>query len=155
MSKWTEMLLNHLNLETDCAKTTVKTVKTSQDTADNMQTKRQVDSFDGFGGEFNGALFERTGDAETVVERAAIMEYEGELPRDRVNRLASEVYDRQRQRYETANPSGNPLLVEELYRDYIQNWKPTEDNPVPATPPNTKNNAGLWQEWWKHVEDNS
>lgn len=151
MGKWTEMLLNRASIKTDPGG---NTVKTSQRIPDDVQKLQQSDSFDGFDGNFYGACFENTPHAETIVERAAIMEHDGELPRDHANRLASEAYDRQRQQYENVNPDGNPRIVEGLYRNYIQHWKPTGDDTLPATPPNTQNNAELWRAWWKQVEGN-
>jgi hypothetical protein len=94
MGKWTEMLLNRASIKTDPSGNTVKTVKTSQGIPDDVQKLQQSDSFDGFDGNLYGACFENTPHAETIVERAAIMEHDSELPRDRANRLASESYDR-------------------------------------------------------------
>ena len=90
--------------------------------------------------------------AETIIERAAIQEYDGDLLRDQVNMEASAAYDRNRQSYEQANPGRDPRNVEALYRAYIARWQPDRKGDLPATPPNTRGNAELWRAWWKKVE---
>lgn len=68
------------------------------------------------------------------------------------NMHASRDFDRNRQTYEQANPGRDPAIVESLYRAYIQRWMPDHKGDLPAKPPNTRGNAGLWRAWWKKVE---
>lgn len=143
MNKWIDRLVAQVNTKTQPENLTYKTYETSPDEQENTLQ----DSFVGFVGDFPD-----TRDAETVIERSAIMEYDGDLERDQANMQASAAYDRGRQRYETANPGRDPRNVEALYQVYIRDWQPDHQGDLPATPPNTRGNAGLWRAWWRKVE---
>lgn len=143
MNKWIDRLVAQVNTKTHADNLTYKTYETLPDEKENALQ----DSFVGFVGDFPD-----TRDAETVIERAAIQEYDGNLERDRANMEASAGYDRNRQSYEQANPGRDPRNVEALYRAYIARWQPDHKGDLPATPPNTRGNAGLWRAWWRRVE---
>ncbi|NLV46629.1 MAG: hypothetical protein GXY07_19270 [Candidatus Hydrogenedentes bacterium] len=100
----------------------------------------------------SNALENKNTDVEAIIERSAIRKYDGDLLRDRANMEASAAYDRNRQSYEQANPGRDPRNVEALYRAYIQRWMPDHKGDLPATPPNTRGNEGLWRAWWRRVE---
>lgn len=89
---------------------------------------------------------------ESLLERAAIQEYEGGLSRDRANMAAARRYDSMRPLYEQANPGEDPVAVEVLYEKYIRAWKPDESDPYPRCPPNTRTNSRLWVLFWKEME---
>ncbi len=97
--------------------------------------------------------FENTHNTDSLIERSAIQEYYGELDRDQANLQAAEAYDRQRQSYEFANPDRDPAGVEGLYQAYLSDFVPTEQDPLPAVPPCTRNNTDLWRAWWRVVEE--
>lgn len=118
MSKWIDRLVALVNTKTHPENLTYKTYETSPDEQENTLQ----DSFVGFVGDFPD-----TRDAETVIERAAIQEYDGNLERDRANMEAAGDYDRNRQQYEQANPGRDPRNVEALYRAYIQRWMPDHE----------------------------
>lgn len=154
MGKWTELLLQQINFEIRPPKSTDETDETPQGQDSNARKVIQPDSFVSFGSDFPGACSENTPvDQEAIIERAAIHEYDAETTRDRANRLAAEACDRNRQRYEDYWPGRDPAGVEELYRAYISDFVPTEHDPIPAVPPNTRGNADLWRQWWAKVEE--
>ena len=93
------------------------------------------------------AATQKQNDEGTIVERAAIMEYDGDLDRDRANLRAAKLYDDSRQRLQ-----GDPSTAAMLYREYILDWKPETENDLPACPPNFAGNVGLWRAWWSKVE---
>ncbi len=152
MSKWTTLLDQYINFETSARKSTDETDETHTEHVDETRKITKPDSFVSFDSDFSGPRFENTQDAETIIERAAIQEYDGDLLRDQVNMEASAAYDRNRQSYEQANPGRDPRNVEALYRAYIARWQPDRKGDLPATPPNTRGNAELWRAWWKKVE---
>ena len=140
MCNWIEMLSDRVNSQTDPGKTTPKTPETHPNAGG-------TDSFGGFGGDFSGACSENSPDRESVVERGAIMEYDGDLDRDRANLRAAKLYDDSRQRLQ-----GDPSTAAMLYREYIRDWKPEDRNDLPACPPNFAGNVELWRAWWAQVE---
>ena len=93
------------------------------------------------------AATQKQSDAGTIVERGAIMEYDGDLDRDRANLRAAKLYDDSRQRLQ-----GDPSTAAMLYREYIRDWKPEDRNDLPACPPNFAGNVELWRAWWAQVE---
>ena len=150
MNKWIDRLVAQVNTKTHADNLTYKTYETLPDEKENALQ----DSFVGFVGDFPGACSENTpADQEAIIERAAIVEYDGETTKDQANLQAARAYDRQRQSYEFANPGRDPNGVEALYRAYISDFVPTECDPLPAVPPCTKNNTDLWRAWWRVVEE--
>lgn len=153
MGKWTELLIQQINFETRPPKSTDETDETPQDHDGNTRKVIQPDSFVSYGSDFPGACSENTPDAETVIERSAIHEYEADMARGRANMKASAAYDRNRQRYEEYWPDRDPAGVEGLYQAYLSDFVPTEQDPLPAVPPCTRNNTDLWRAWWRVVEE--
>ncbi len=153
MGKWTELLIQQINFETRPPKSTDETDETPQDHDGNTRKVIQPDSFVSYGSDFPGACSENTHDAESVIERSAIHEHQADMARDRANMKASAAYDRGRQRYEDYWPDRDPGGVEVLYRAYISDFVPSDDDPLPAVPPNTKNNADLWKMFWAKLEE--
>ena len=85
-------------------------------------------------------------DPAAVLERASIMQYDGELPRPEANRLAARDLDARRAL--DADPE-----AAQKYRIYISSWAPDADgDDLPCVPPCTQDNAPLWQMWWAAVE---
>ncbi len=82
-------------------------------------------------------------DAYLIIERAAIMEYDGEMPRDEAEAKAALEVDQ-------ARPMGtdNDVLA---WRAAIAAWKPAGDDDLPQPPPRTTDGA-LWAEWWARIE---
>ncbi len=153
MSKWTTLLDRYINFEIRPPKSTDETDETPPDTPDKVQKVTKHDSFVSFVSDFSGPCFENAPDAESIVERSAIHEFDANMKRDQANMEASRAYDRQRQLYEAVFPDRDPAGVEWLYAKYITDWQPDYEGDLPATPPNTRGNENLWRAWWEKVED--
>ena len=87
-------------------------------------------------------------DPYCVIERAAIMEYCANLPRQQAEALAAHDADVRRPR-----AYGDTVEVEANYKRYISLWQPPHPGDLPSPPPNTKNNAPLWSSFWQKVEE--
>jgi len=82
-------------------------------------------------------------DAETVLERAAIMEYDGDLPRGTANTRAAQDADAHRPR-----EYGDTRQ----YQHYIEVWQPSTPGDLPCPPPNCTGNGLLWLSFWQRIE---
>lgn len=82
-------------------------------------------------------------DAETVIERAAIMQYDGDMARWNAEKMAALEADAIRKKF-----SG--LVSAELsrYRGYIERWRPSSFEEKPELPPNCKGNELCWEMFW-------
>lgn len=101
--------------------------------------------FGGFGGTFPDTLSKNDVDPESILERAGIHEYDGELPRDEANRLASMDADRRR------TPVDAPEVMAR-YWAYLKGWAPAAVDDLPVIPPCAPGNGPLWQAWWRRME---
>lgn len=151
MNKWIDRLVEHAHGKTDPGKLGYKTYKTPVETPENARQG----SFVGFVGDFSGLHSENTPDADEIVERASIQEFDGNLTRDKANMAASAAFDRNRQRYEDFFPGRDTAMVEALYEAYISDWRPNGPEDLPACPPNTRTNTDLWRAWWAKLETNN
>ena len=150
MGKWMNRLLEHehANSETDAPKLTDETDETPQDTPGRG-------SCVSFVSENTGPHSENT-DVHSVIERSAIMEYDGDVsPRMKANMRAAADIDKRRPRYENCHPDGDVAQVEAFYRAYLQDWQPEGPEDIPAAPPNTRDNRPLWVRWWMKVDGRS
>lgn len=152
MSKWADLLDRYINLEIRAPECTDETDRTPWTQANEPRNITKSDGSVSSVSDFSGPRFKNTPEAETVIERAAIHEYDASMARDRANMKASAAYDAGRQMYEQFYPDRDPAGVESLYRIYIQDWKPDRPGDIPACPPNTRGNADLWRAWWRRVE---
>ncbi|NLV46676.1 MAG: hypothetical protein GXY07_19520 [Candidatus Hydrogenedentes bacterium] len=106
--------------------------------------KSPEENYAGFAGESLKHFY----DPDAILERSAIMEFDGGLsPREKANMNTSKSIDRQRQVLR-----GDISNAKRLYKKYISEWHPEHCGDKPAIPPNFRGNEALWRAWWKQVE---
>lgn len=134
MNTWTDLLIQHVNSETHTQKRTDRTDNTPLD-----------DSCVSFGSSFPDASQDNY-DAEAVLERAAIMEYDGCLTRNTAEAMAAQDADGRRPR-----AYGDTQQAAAQYQQYIALWEPNHPGDIPSPPPNTSGNGCLWEAFWSRV----
>lgn len=154
MGKWTELLLQQIDFEIRPQKSTDETDETPLDHDGDTGKVTKPDSFVSFDSDFSGACSENAPvTPETLVERAAIQEYDANMKQDAANMAAARAYDARRQRYEDFFHGRDPAGIEALYAAYISDFVPSDDDLLPAVPPNTRNNTDLWKIFWAKLEE--
>ena len=90
---------------------------------------------------------EKQENTAAIVERAAIMEYDGGLSRTEANSAAARDYDTRRNRI-----YGDGARAGDMYRNYLKLWMPHAPDDLPKPPPNTTGNNALWAGFWEVLE---